>query len=292
MKQLKLFGLALLVPFLILPFIPQSVDAHAGGGPPFLLINGKYAQANKLYAGGANITISMDDAPEKYLVGQPIQFKVDAEKLLVPKDVIEKSTFRWSWEEGSQAYDYGLEVSHTYPQQGSYLMSLMVKGPEEADFLILDTIQMDILPRSGYRTPTAAIHIVGKSYKTGKPVDFTSKTTTDPSTSVKAYEWHFGAEPPVREADTSYTYKDAYLFDYIFLKVADGNGFYVWDAIQVSADNGEIEFFSLQSNSPNVPTVSGGLTLPSAKTLMGSIGAVILVVIIGVFGLQFRKKKR
>lgn len=292
MRPTKLFLLTLLIPVLTQLLIPKNVDAHAGGGPPFLLINGKYAQNNNLYAGGANITISQDNAPEKYLVNQPIQFKVDAEKLLVPKDVIEKSTFRWSWEDGSQDFAYGLEGSHTYPKQGSYLLTLSVKGPEEADFLVLDTVQMDILPQPGYKTPAVNIAVVGKSYKTSKPISFKSKATTDPSTSVQTYEWHFGNEVPITTAEASYTYKDSYLFDYIFLKITDANGFYTWDAIQVSADNGAIEFFSLQANSAAVQTSNSGLPVPSVKTALAGSGIGILAIIIGIFGFQVVKKKQ
>lgn len=276
--------------FLCCLTLPQSVSAHAGGGPPFLQINGSYAQNNTLYAGGS-ISVSQDVAPSTFLVNEPISFKIDLTKLLVPKDVIEKSTFRWSWQEGSKDYEYGTDLRHTYTQQGSYLMELAVKGPQDNDFLVLDTVQLDVLPNKDYKAPTAKIAVVGKTYALNKPIVFQSMVTKDPSAQAGGYEWHFGNELTSREAKATNVYKDQYLFDYIFLKFSDSNGFYTWDAIQVSGDNGKIEFFGMRPNATDVPIVAGG-SLNAVKNTVSYAVILVLGVIVLVFAILLVSKKK
>lgn len=287
MQRTAYFFFALI--FLLLIYNPVPVYAHAGGGPPFLKINGTFSQTNKLYAGGTNISVSQDDAPEKYLVNTPIEFEIDTTQLQVPKEILEQSQFRWTWEEGSTAYEYGTKISHTYTKPGSYLMLLDVKTNEDPRFLVINTVQLDIVENKTYQTPRAKISVVGNSYKSGKSISFKAQAVADPNASIKEYTWYFGNEEPRTGKDVTFTYKEPLFFDYIFLKVTDSNSFYAYDAVQVSGDEGNIAFYSLSQNEGNVPTVQKGVLSQITANPIRS-GIILFVIVVASFAMLILRK--
>src|SRR5579859_5562686 len=122
----------------------KNVSAHVGGGPPFLEVNGVYAQTNPYYFNDPVITIPQDYTGKSYMVNQQIDLFVDLNQLLVPPEIAAQTTFRWTFEEGGQEYAFGVKQKHTYTKPGSYLISLDVKAPGETQYTLIDTVQIDV----------------------------------------------------------------------------------------------------------------------------------------------------
>src|SRR4051812_24154216 len=89
---------------------PGTASAHLGGGPPYFSVNGVDSQTNASYLSGPTFVMPLDFGPDKYLVNQPIQFKIDLTKLPVPYEVAKESTFRWTWDDGASPADTGAEL--------------------------------------------------------------------------------------------------------------------------------------------------------------------------------------
>jgi hypothetical protein len=286
---LVVLSLAILNPLLS----PQPALAH-GSGPPFLLINGKYAQTNPLFLGipDFRLTISQDDPPEKYLVNQPIAFEVDKSKLLAPAEIIEQSTFRWSFEKDSTDYETGTRLSHTYDKIGSYLVSIEVKAPESPQYVVINTVQINVVPYLDYQLPSAAIQVVGSDFKSGVPINFVSKVEKDPDSRIDSYLWFFDEENYKTEEKTSFTYNQRDYVHFVFLEVRDKNGFLAHDGVQVNETQGSIVVLSLRNYGTPVAQAQEAAALIRSNVLpylVGSAGAAVLILIAAT--LVFRRKK-
>lgn len=93
------------------------------------------------------------------MLNSPVTMEIDTSQIPVQKDLIDKAVFRWSWEDGSTNYDFGLRVSHTYTKTGSHLVALDIKAPNESNFTPYDVIQIEVVPTLSYQLPTAMIYV-------------------------------------------------------------------------------------------------------------------------------------
>ena len=135
--------------------------AHVGGGPPFLSINGKYADTNPFFSNDPTINVPQDTNlyTNPIIVGEPIRFIIDTEKLLVPPDIAENTTYRWSFSEHSKEYQYGKTITYAYKKAGSFLIAIDAKPRGEAEFITIDTLQVNILPHKNYQIPKAILSV-------------------------------------------------------------------------------------------------------------------------------------
>lgn len=259
-----------------------TVFAHSGGGPPFLKINGQYAQTNKFYVGTSSINVSQDTSPGQYLVNKPISFVIDLDKLLVPREIADKTTFRWTFSEGSKTFAYGKELSHTYTKPKSYLLSLEAKAPGETTYVLLDTVQLNIVPNASYHLPVLTFGVETDKRQSVKPVVFDSQVTQDKTSKNATVLWDFGDGQMSKGEKVSHTFPSGqtYVSNYVIARVTDNNGFHSDVGVIVQAIKGKLYFID-STGVKNSISVKESYSSKETKTS----GNTILVTVIGVIGI-------
>lgn len=288
MKKVLIF---LITFYVLLTTNYKPASAHVGGGPPFLVVNGVYAQTNPYFFNDPSINIPQDYTGKTYLVNNPIDLFVDTKQLMVPPDIVARSTFRWTFAEGSTDYAYGVKLTHTYTKPGSYLLSLEVKAPEEAQYTLIDTVQLDVLPNDHYQLPKASMAIATDHRNANKPLFFQSNYSVDPSTKLKNIIWGFGDGATSVQSDAYHTYtslQDYSTFPVIF-RVTDTNGFKGYAGVIVESIKGKLHFIDNLGKESTIPVsdtltkiqnknINQTSTIPWTVIVLGSIVFIILAI--------------
>jgi len=234
MKQLllTLFVLTLL-------FAPSSASAHING-IPFLQINNKQVLVNPAFSGYTDLKmiVPQDLAPDKYLPGTKLNFTIDPQALGFPQETLNQSKIRWSWDSGDRQYSTELNPQHTYTEIGSHIVTMEILFPGNPDYIVYDTIQIDIVPSLSYQLPNTIITTNGIDVDTTKEITFTQKTTTDPSASVQSYLWKLDSGVYATEPEPKYNYKRTDFFEQVYLQTKDSKGFLSTTVISVT--NGKV----------------------------------------------------
>lgn len=301
MKKLS-FSVCLFAYLLICLFFTPKASAHTGGGPPFLEVNGKYAQTNPFFSNDPNINIPQDSNPETapLYINEPISFIIDTDKLLVPPDIAHASTFRWTFDENSGEQQTGKNLTYTYHKAGSHLITLEVKAPGETDFLVIDTVQIDILPDKGYHLPKASMAVETDKGLVSKPVSFTAHIQVDKTAKVKAMIWGFGDGASSKSQNVTHLYKDVpnYATYPVVFRVVDDHGFISDAGIIAEAKNGIFHFIDGNGKEGTIPVSDIAKSVSEKKNdrKQGfSIIALITIIIITFLSVVFfiwRTKKR
>lgn len=288
MKKLFIFLIAF---YVLLTTHYEPAFAHVGGGPPFLEVNGVYAQTNPYFFNDPTINIPQDYTGKTYVINKPIELFIDLNQLLVPPDIAAHSTFRWTFAEGSKEYAFGVKQNHVYTKPGSYLLTLDVKAPGETQYTTIDTVQLDVLPNEKYKLPKASMSIATTHRQSTKPLLFQSDFSVDPSTNVKEIIWGFGDGTIAKEKDALHTY--THLQDYstfpVIFRVTDTEGFKGYAGVIVESVKGQLHFIDNLGRENTIP-VSDTLAkakstaptthLPLVLLLMGGVVGILLIVII------------
>jgi hypothetical protein len=239
------------------------------------------------------------------LVNKPISLYVDTNQLLVPPDIAAASTFRWTMAEGSKEYKFGQKLQYTYTKPGSYIMSLEVKAPGESDFLLIDTLQLDVLPYSNYKLPQAHISIATDHRQSKKPMLFQSTFSADPSTKVSAIIWGFGDGATSTKKDVLHTYTN--LQDYatipVIFRVTDKNHFSGYAGVILLANKGTLHFVNnLGKENPIPVNDTIPIIQPKNEDLnkkmnfpLVAISAIIFIIICAILFfviIKFKKKQQ
>lgn len=231
MKRLFIFAL-----FISSFFLPHSVLAHSGGGPPFLKINDKFAATNPYYQSTTLLNISQDIPPESYLVNKPITVAIDMDQLnkqtTIPTDLIDSMVFRWSLLEGDNfdkqvgSYTEGTDQTYTLKEPRSYLLKLEAKTSEDEDYVVLDTVQLNVLPTASYSLPKARVFIGVQDNDTQKPLLFVSQSTADKHSTIKTYLWSMGNKiQKGKFIEQTFPSLSAYDTRMMYHRVIDSKGF-------------------------------------------------------------------
>ncbi|MEX0617176.1 MAG: hypothetical protein WD231_05245 [Candidatus Woykebacteria bacterium] len=267
-------------------FLPVPVSAH-GAGPPFLLINGKYAQTNLYYLGDSIFKpgISWDNAADKYLVNETIQFLIDTKQFSAPKEIIENSTFRWKWGDDTKDFSYGIDQSHLYEKIGSYLTTIEAKSPDSPEFTLLDSVQIDVVASREYKMPEAKIALLQGEFKVGKQIKFVSQSRSDSSTSLDSEEWFLGENKYVkgRIAQRSFT-ADEFSTSFILLQVKDKNGLIDHTGVRVDREGETLKFVDISTVGGKVPVVTE--SAGSKDVTKSPLLYIIVVFVLGSVGLS------
>lgn len=239
MKTVNL-TLGILTCLIFLAF-PRFVSAHVGG-VSFLKINGIFAPANVAYFSNPKLgtELPQDIGFEKYLVNTKIEFEIDRDQIPVQKELLEKATFRWSFDESSTNYSFGLKAAHTYTKIGSHLIYLWVKAPDEAEFTLYDVIQVEVSENPNYQLPTAVVQIPTKNLKPDTPIDFKAQFNTNPGNKIASYYWFVGDQKTQNTPQITHTFTGQDFFDLVFLSYKDDLGFVGYRAIWLEEEGGKI----------------------------------------------------
>jgi hypothetical protein len=275
-------GLVCTFLFAIWLALPSPASAHLFGGPPFLSLNGKDAITNPTYMSLPAFTIPQDNAQGSYLVHQPIKFVIDLQKLPVPATIAEQSTFKWHWEEGGSEVTYGATQTHVYDKIGTHLVTLDVLAPGETDYLNLDTVRVQVVPKAGYKLPSVSIKAVKDSFEVNKPITFVSATSVDSSTSVKGVIWDFGDSTQSKEAQPKHTYSQRNFLNFVYVQVTDQNGFTSEAGVTASANKGVISLTPLTTTKGSIPLVSASSRFPLFDALKPYLPLILGIVIVGM----------
>lgn len=261
------------------------VSAHVGGGPPFLEINGKYALTNPFFSNDPAINIPQDTNPEtaKLFVNQPIHFAIDTDKLLVPPEVAAASTFRWTMDENSTNHLFGKSFTFQYKETGSHLITLEAKGPNETDFLVIDTIQADILPDANYHLPKASIAVATNNRDSIKPILFKSSIHSDPSAKITKMIWGFGDGQNSTDANSLHHYNNAanYATFPVVFRIVDSHKFFSDAGVVVQVRNGKFSFIDANGKENTIP-VSDKIEEEKKQPKPSSFNPLFIIVGLGI----------
>ncbi|HZZ99055.1 MAG TPA: PKD domain-containing protein [Candidatus Saccharimonadia bacterium] len=216
---------------------PVNVSAHSVGQPPFLKLNGKYAGFYSVPLSSDFFVTPQDQSPENYLVNTPIVFEIDPVALQVPQEIIKNSTFRWEF--GDDSFGSGLNNTHTYTKQGSYILNITAKyKTDDAQLIESDVIQ--VLPDANYVLPTASIKVNG--HEIADPVNdvrnisfqgVTFEVVAHDSSSPATYIWDLGDNVSSKALSVTHSYDKKLQLAYPILRTKDANGFFTDAYVQM-----------------------------------------------------------
>lgn len=233
--------------FLSIFLIHTPVSGH-GSGPPYVKINGQYANTNPItnYIVPTAFTIGADLAsPSGFLVSTPITFEIDEQYFPnpykyvpgplgtnVPNTETVTPQFQWDYGDGSQLEE-GKKLTHSYQKPGTFIVNILVKFPGKTeDYSSVNSVQLNIVPTKDYQLPVAKIFFNGdeilnpardiKEIKPGSKVTFDGSPST--GTIVK-YEWDFGDGGKSEDKSAEHSYnRDEYYPVFPILRVTDDHG--------------------------------------------------------------------
>lgn len=247
----------ILIVFIIIFFFvnaPITAFAHLGGGPPFLKVNGKDADTNPLNQGASTFTIPWDLPPENYLLSMPVTFVIDVAELMkattVPADLAKDIRFRWSIGTGDNFENKQNESStinsltKTFNKPGSYLVIIEAKLPKDSDFILIDTVQVNIVPEQSYQLPYASVFLGTQFDDVKKNVFLLSDSGSDASTTIEKYLWDFGEGKLEEGISVQRRFEKAETLgiEQIFHRVIDANGFIADIGFIAENRNDKIQF--------------------------------------------------
>jgi hypothetical protein len=247
--------------------LQPAAEAHLGGGPPFLKINDKNVTTNPYNQGASVFTIPWDVSPENYLVNKPITFAIDVEELLkattAPSEVANEIKIRWSVAHGDNftskesTYDEGNAITKTFTSAGSYLIIVEAKLPAGADFAIIDTVQVNILPHEVYKLPVASVYVGTQLEDLKKDVLLVSNSSPYTSGSIQKYLWDFG-EGNMQEGRSItrwFEKADTIGVEQVFHRVIDENGFVADIAFVAENKSDKLQFTSFNGKKNALLTI-------------------------------------
>lgn len=221
----------------VLFFGSSSVSAHLSG-PPYVKVDGIYAQTNPIltYTSPIAMTLGSDLATSSaYVVNRPILFEIDEQYFPNPYLASpEKITvqYRWDFGDGSQKLE-GKNVSHIYAKSGTYVIDLEVlyKG-KVTEFTSVNQVQINILPYEGYALPSAIITVNGHTVteptkdiieiRGNRSIAFDASKSTG---EIVSYTWDFSDEQKGNGKIIKHAYKHSDYFPmFPVLRVTDKNG--------------------------------------------------------------------
>ena len=132
-KKLLLFTKVCLILLISTIITVQEASAHAGGGPPFVKVNGEYALTNPLFQGNVNekgLEIPQDITKSLYTINTPITLDVEIDKLGLSPENTEQVEFIWTFSKGDNFQHKvhkpltGEHVTTSFSNVGSYLITV------------------------------------------------------------------------------------------------------------------------------------------------------------------------
>lgn len=304
--KIKILVLLILL-FTCLYHIPQTlnpVSAHSVGQPPFLKINGQYANLypvplSSLY----NFDLPQDLAPENYLLNQPINFELDTTKLPAPPDIVLKTKFDWDFTAGIHAQ--GIKNTHTFTKIGSYIIKIYADDGTTPKPQLLESVLLNILPNTNYELPQAKILINGKISSDpltdileadfANPLQFDGSKSS-PANSITEFFWDFGDQNSSLGVNQTHSFPKDLSQIFVVLRVKDYNGFLADNFVEVQ---NSIRQLADQNQMPSTPSGQTSSQKPQVKkpnqlpfTLASIVAISILLFMARQFVLVRRRGKR
>jgi hypothetical protein len=210
---------------------PVLVYAHNQPGPPYLMVEGIYADTNPV-TGISPGQIAQDQIKQSFVVGRPISFAIDESRIGVA------SQFRWKWTPDMAGYEDGSKLTHSYDKPGSYIVTLQADnqftGNQFADY---DTVQIDVVPRAGYQLPAVQVYVQYQAQSDGYLARLSAYDSHDPSADTREYHWLYGDGTEGSGAATTHLYSNGSvrLFPAVFIR--DSNNLLGYAVFEIDQEN-------------------------------------------------------
>ena len=176
---------------------------------------------------------------------------------------------------------------HAYTKEGSHLVTLEALAPGDTSYIVLDTVQVSIVPQSGYKLPTVAVAAQRDSFASQKPLTFISQARVDPSVQPAAYLWDFGDGSTSTAASPQHTYADSDFSHFVYVQLTDSYGLKATNGISVTGDRSKISLTPLIVTASAVPLVdvpqAPKRSATSNSLIIGLAFLVILLPIMSFF---------
>ncbi len=264
--------------------LPYPVYAHLIGQPPFLKINGQYANLypvplTSLY----DFNLPQDLAPENYLVNQPINFELVSERLPAPPNIVAITKFDWDFADGS--HGNGLLNTHKFTKIGSFIVNIYADDGTTPKPQLLESVLINVLPDKNYALPQAEILVNGRTSKDPLTdiikADFKDSIALDGSKSTSAnkiteFFWDFGDQKSSSGDKQNHRYTPDLSQIFMLLRVKDNNGFIADNYVEIQ--NIQAEKNKTASAATSTNTVQP--QKPSNLPIFISMGLALLIVII------------
>ncbi len=285
MRRIILLGI---ISFLFFSFIPP-IQAHIGG-IPFINLNDKPTLVNDYNNYSGRTDIPQDDAPETFLINQPIKFEIIQKYLQIPEDIFKKSEFRWKFDPEKDQYATGSLISHSFDQAKTYYSVLEVKGPEQSDFQPLNTLGINIVNDLNYKLPKITLSAATDNNKPNRPIQYFANIETDPTAQIISYSWDFDDEQTSTEQNPIHKFADENIIHGVTLKVTDSNGYINYAGLQVFENDGKLEISNIK---PGENAISVNTNFSTSSALINYIYIIpIIAIIIGTIFFFKRKSAK
>ncbi len=270
-------------------FFPKITFAHLVGQPPFLKINGKYANLYPVPLTSLNnFNLPQDAASENYLVNTIVSFELDQKNLPAPPDVIAKTKFTWDFGDGATLE--GLVQKHSYSKIGSVILDVYADDRTTPKPQIIEKVMLNILPNHDYQLPQAVISVNGQmgkdpltdilQFKFGEELNLDARNSKS-SGKIVSFLWDLGDQSFSDKAQTPHTYAKDLTQVFPVLRIKDDNGF-ISDSF-VELQNQSLTQTTALTDLKKAAVVNKKSDSPSQlKTSLG-----ILALILGGFGVYF-----
>lgn len=217
-----------------IPYTLYPVYAHLAGQPPYLQINGQFVLLYPVpLTTLSNFDLPQDLPPDNYLVNQPINFELIANRMPAPPEIVRKTKFEYQFGDGGIAE--GLKVTHTYTKMGSYISKIYADDGTTPTPQLLEATLINVLPNKDYKLPQPIILANNKSSKDPLidilKVDFGSIVILDGTSSkpgsgkIVSFFWDIGDQQSSDQSKLIHQYKKDFSQVFPVLRVKDENGF-------------------------------------------------------------------
>jgi hypothetical protein len=289
----------LLICAIFLPCVlntPKAASAHLAGQPPFFKINGIYSNLYPVPTTSLeDFALPQDLAPDKYLVGQSLDFDFDTSQLPVTPQALNDTKFFWDFGDGTKGT--GLKNTHTYSKMGSYTVVINAQYQSEIS-QIIQSVMINILPNKDYQLPVTQIKVNGQKSKDPltdilkldfeKPLQFDGSESQAKGGQITSYTWDLGDRQTSNEAKVTHHYNPKQIQVFPVLRVKDNNGFISDNFLEVQ--NQQVTYQQTDSDvSANNPQVKSSTSNTFGKLKIPGAVAILLILIGGV--LLFRKRR-
>lgn len=277
---------------LVLTILIPKTEAHLGSSPPFVVVNGKYAQNNPLFQAGLTqkgLNLPQDSSPDVYVINSSIHLFVDTSQLSINPAIVDQVEFRWTFSRGTNFENQidqtvtGKEITKSFSKAGSYLVTLAAKSPGH-DYNILDTIELQIVPSKNYPLPKSAVQITS-ALQSGTTTIFTNTANAPDAT----FLWDFDENKVERGKTISKVFSQSYFYAPVIARVIDKNGLISDTGIYAIGDKRKISFSLINTNENPKDLVVQHIASPSFFYSIG--GGIVVISIIGGY-IFFRRKRR
>ena len=281
MKTGILFFITICLSLVVVPL----AMAHPGGGPPFLKVNGVIANTNPYSP------LQEDNAPGKYIVGQNIEFRIDSKALGVPQEIVDRSKFRWSFEQGDTNYSYGISASHIYMDARTHIATLDVLAPDTTEYMNLDTVLINVVPDKNYQLPSVDISVQVPNLTSTTKAQFHA-ITISPHIQISRYVWSFGdGSNDVTGESANHFYHGTDFAYLVSLKATDSKKYIVYSGIIAGANKGKLYFENPYNKNAKVTVTVGEANNQVSSWLPFGIVFIVLGVVLIAISFVFLRKK-